>query len=338
MSHQRVTTGGLHPRKHLYVVSPTGQSMLGSALDYPTSGENGPRAVLVGGGLVFLSVVFALAGALFLPFFGIALLCHLVVRGYYVRVLRLTTGDPGAEAPAFEQWGDLLVDGVKAGVIMVAYALPALMLVGVVAWGQVASAVDSPTVLFGVLRTLTGLSVLLLLLYLLAAAYLLPAAVASFAHAGQLRAAVNHRVLRGALSEDYAVAWVVSLLFQLVALPIAVLFQTLVVGFVVQFFVGVATRRVWGRGFGAALGLEAAVDRTTAEASASKSDSADLPGPEQRDTATDATRLPADQRAGPGQARVNGDGKGSRAVPWGPNTGDERHQHIDRVSDGRRGG
>lgn len=276
--------------------------MLGSALDYPTSGDDGARAVLVGGVLTLLAAGFALAGLLYLPFFGAALLCHLLVRGYYVRVLRLAAGDPGATAPAFDRWGDLLTDGVKAVAVAAVYAVPALALFAGAAGGQFVSAVGRPAAALGVLPTLTGLSVLLLLLYLLAAAYLLPAAVASFAHAGRLRAAVDRRVLRAALDEEYAFAWVASLLFQLVAVPVALLLGPLVVGFFVQFIVGVATRHVWGRGFGAALDLDPVAEAPAA----ADSRTSESPGP-----ATGGTRREGQRPTGAGTPPTRGDAAGT---------------------------
>lgn len=226
-----------------------------SALDFPTSGEDGSTALLVGGGLVFLSGGLTLGSVLYPPFLLGALLCHLFVRGYYVRVLRVTAGDPNATAPAFDQWGDLLVDGMKALVIAVAFALPAVALVALAVGGRLV-AVGGPSALLGTLQTLTGLTVLFLLVYLVTVGFLLPAAITSFALDGRLRAAVSPRVFSVALSEEYAFAWMVSLLFQVIAIPIAFLLQALIVGFFALFFVGVVTRFLWGRGFGSAIDFE----------------------------------------------------------------------------------
>lgn len=235
--------------------------MLGAALDYPTSGPNGSTAVLVGGGLLLVSVPFAFFGLALPPLLGIALVCHLAVRGYYVRVLRRVAGDPEPDAPAFDGWGDLLVDGTKAVLVLLGYLLPALVLVVVAVGGQVTSAVQGPGAAFSTLRTLTGLTVLFLLLYLVGMAYVLPAAVTNFAYTGRLRAAFRPDVLRGVLTEDYAVGWLLSVVLQAGALPFVLVFQALLVGFFLQFLVGVAVRYVWGRSFGAALGLEPAAVR-----------------------------------------------------------------------------
>lgn len=231
--------------------------MLREALDYPTSGDHGSRAVLTGGGLLLLTAVAGGLGVVLFPLLGVALVAQLAVRGYYVRALRRAVGRPGAEAPAFDEWGDLLVDGLKAVIVLVGYALPAVVLLVVAVGGQLASAVGSPGAALAAVRTLTGFSVLFLLLYTLAAAYLLPAAVVNMAYTGQLRDAFRLRtVVGGASTEDYAVGWVISLVVQLVALPVVVLLEFVLVGFLLQFLVGVAVRYIWGRSFGAALGLD----------------------------------------------------------------------------------
>lgn len=230
--------------------------MLGEALDYPTSGPDGAKAVLVGGGVLLVSAPFALVGLALWPLLGIALAGHLAVRGYYVRVLRRVAGDPDTDAPAFDEWGGLLVDGTKALLVLLGYLLPVLVLVLVAVGGQVASAVQGPGAAFSTLRTLTGLTVLLFFLYLLGMAYVLPAAVTNFAYTGRVQAAFRPEVLRGAFTEDYAVGWLLSVVLQAVALPFVLVFQALLVGFFLQFLVGVAVRYVWGRSFGAALGLD----------------------------------------------------------------------------------
>jgi len=237
--------------------------MLGEALDYPTSGPDGSKAVLVGGGLLLVSAPFALVGLALPPLLGIALAGHLAVRGYYVRVLRRVAGSPDTDAPAFGEWGDLLVDGTKALLVLLGYLVPALVLVVVAVGGQVASAVQGPGAALSTLRTLTGLTVLLLFLYLLGMAYVLPAAVTNFAYTGRVQAAFRPEVLRGALTEDYAVGWLLSVVLQAVALPFVLVFQALLVGFFLQFLVGVAIRYVWGRSFGAALDLDAGERRET---------------------------------------------------------------------------
>ena len=69
--------------------------MLREALSYPTRKPNGPRSVLVGGGIVFVVSLFGLSTVLEGPLTYAALLGILplvFLRGYYVRVVRTTIG------------------------------------------------------------------------------------------------------------------------------------------------------------------------------------------------------------------------------------------------------
>lgn len=82
--------------------------MLGEALSYPKSGDDWLKTVLIGG------VLYLVGGFIFITL--------LPVFGYFVRVLRSAAND-GHEAPVFDEWGDLFVDGVKVLIIQFAYTL-----------------------------------------------------------------------------------------------------------------------------------------------------------------------------------------------------------------------
>lgn len=232
--------------------------MLREAVAYPTSGDDGVEAVLFAGALLVLSafVAFVSVFLLLIPVV-LAIGLHLVVRGYYVRVMRWTTRHPDADAPPFDDWGRLLVDGLKAGVVALLYWMPAIGLFGlaVVVAGlsgvsQVGSAVEA-------VNTVTGLLVLAGGLYVVAVLYLLPAAVANFAYHDELGAAFRLReVAAGALSEDYAVGWVFTLVYQLVTWPVVTLLSVFLVGTFLQAHVGISVRWVYGRSLRAGLDLE----------------------------------------------------------------------------------
>lgn len=94
--------------------------MLEEALSYPHRDDSW-RTVLTGGGLTFF-------GFLILPLF--------VVYGYVVHVLRSAAlGEE--EAPPFDDWGELLVDGLKALVIYLAYGIVPFLIVFVVQIGMI---------------------------------------------------------------------------------------------------------------------------------------------------------------------------------------------------------
>lgn len=255
--------------------------MLGDALDYPTAGDAGPAALLLGGLLVAGRTIALVAVAVFYPaseagfaswpVTGIALggllLFELPLRGYRIRALRATARDPTADAPSFRPVRSLFRDGVVGLAVYGIYLLPAVLLGLVVVGGNASGALGDPTDAFarGVAQNVAGLAVLFGLLYLVGVAYVLPAAVTNYAHEGRVRAAFElRRILEGAFSEDYGVSWLISVLFQAVAYPLSLFLWALLVGPFVQFFSAVATRYLWGHGYGRALELEDATPEAPA--------------------------------------------------------------------------
>lgn len=226
--------------------------MFGEALRFPLAGDDGVKSVLIGG-------VLGLLGFLIIPIF--------FVQGYTVRVLQVAM-DGGEEAPPFDEWGDLLVDGLKLFVITLAYFLVPMVLlfgalfafVGISAVGVGAGGEPSPAALTG-----AGIVGLLLIsvgfILFLLVAYLVPAAVANFAHKDDLGAAFDVRtVIDAAFSADYFVAVVFAILVGLLAGILSFLLSIIIVGLLLvpflSFYVQVATYYLFGRGFVKGLGLD----------------------------------------------------------------------------------
>lgn len=157
--------------------------MLSDALSYPQSGD-GWRSVLIGGLLTFFSW-------LLLPAF--------LVWGYYVRVLRGAALEK-ENAPRFEDWGDLLIDGFKSFLIFLGYVFLPFLLVGVFLFSAVSvGGEDSGIVLF-LLVGLVGT------VFLLGMFYLFPVAVTAFALTDRLGAAFELRsIVESAFTGDYAI-------------------------------------------------------------------------------------------------------------------------------------
>ena len=244
--------------------------MFREALDYPTRPPHGGRAVLVGGTLLVLVEVLAGVASLeawLAPAALLALPPWLLVRGYYVQVLRTTAGHEFPAPPSFRSVGvgRLLADGLRASVVAAGYLLPGVVVLAPFGYAR-ARETDIVTLVLGeglspavgsAAVAVAGIVALLSVLYLLGAVFALPVAVTNFAYTGRLGAAFEVRtVLEGAASEDYVVAWVVSLLLQALVLPAAYLLKVLLVGFYVQFLVSVGVRYCYGQGVGAALGLD----------------------------------------------------------------------------------
>jgi hypothetical protein len=242
--------------------------MLRAALDFPTSGDRGSRALLVGSALLLLAsgVVagaayaaetvtaanrpFALAAGAF------ALVPLLAVRGYYYRTLAAAATTSRPTAPGFGGVLRLFREGIGATLVAVAYAAPAALLLGAAAGAtQLPGTLAPDAALLG--EALGAAAALLGAAALVAALYLTPAALAHAAREGSFRAALHVRaVAGGAATEDYGVGWVLAVVLQWTLAPIAVALSTLLVGVVLYFLTGVATRYVWGASFGAARGFD----------------------------------------------------------------------------------
>jgi len=157
--------------------------MLEDALSYPTNGESGLVRILIGGALGLLSV-------LLLPAF--------VVAGYMVRTMAgASRGEP--EPPAFDDWGGLFVDGLKATAAGLAYSFgPILVIVAVAAVvGAGASAGGDAG---GALAGLGILAILLVVVLLFVIQYAVPAALTNLGREGSLGAAFDFETLKPVLT------------------------------------------------------------------------------------------------------------------------------------------
>lgn len=236
--------------------------MFREALNYPTDGDHGSGAFLLGG---FLTLVLAAgeavavfaagerslalgAGAL-----GVVLAVRVLLRGQYVAVLEAVAGRRAPVAPRFRGWSRV-TDGLASGLLLVVYLLPAgLLLGGGVYTGRLELAGPTSTAV----GTAGGLALLAGIFALLAAAYALPAAATLYATEGRLRSGLALRRVGGAvLTEDYAVGWLVAALTVLFLWPIAYLLQLLLVGVFFRFYLNTAVRYMHGRAVGDALGLD----------------------------------------------------------------------------------
>ena len=222
--------------------------MLSDALHYPLDSDDWLRTILIGGLLSVLSVL-----VLPIP----------LLQGYYVRVLRGTTrGD--ATPPAFDEWGDLFVDGLKLIGVNIAVSLVvvvAMFVVGIVTgFGSAIGSGAGPVVGTGSNGGLSGLGGLGGLLtvvaffafvaFALLLGYVAPAMFANFAREDSMAAAFDvSTVLAAATTADYLIAWVLAVVVALVLGTIASLLGIVVVGIFALFYVQVVTYYLFGRGF-----------------------------------------------------------------------------------------
>lgn len=217
-----------------------------AVLRYPTEREDWVATVLIGGALTLFS---------FLVIPGI------VVTGYVVAALRgRVAGEPAP--PAWGDWGDLLVDGLKAWVVAAVYGVvPTLVAVAVFGSSLAAMASGSDLgVAVGVLGL--GFGSLFWLVLALVFFYPLPASLANLAVTGRLGGAFDIDTVRAVVAtRAYAVPWLWGLAVLVLAGFVggavnAVPLIGWVLGAVFLFYVDVVLAALWGDGF--AEGLDAA--------------------------------------------------------------------------------
>ncbi|ELZ99361.1 DUF4013 domain-containing protein [Haloferax sulfurifontis] len=223
--------------------------MLSDALWFLKRSDDWFATTIIGGVLSLLSV-------LILP--------GIILQGYFVRAMRAAANGEQA-APSFTDWGGLFVDGLKLFVVTFVWALvaivPAILLSVVIGIGTFtvseaatgsAAASSAGGLGLGIVSLVLGLLVFALGLL---AAYLVPAAGANFAIEGTLSAGFDVRtIVSGALTGEYAVAWLLALVVAVVLGFIGGLLSAIVVGFFVLFYVQVMTYYLWARGFADATG------------------------------------------------------------------------------------
>lgn len=210
-------------------------STIESAVNYPREGEEAWKTVAIG-------AVLSLLGFLLIP--------AIFVAGYLLRVLRASMD--GESVPVFDEWGDMLVEGLKAVAVIVAYTIvPSLILAvsGAALFGAAfGDGVGSALLaLGGLVGFLVGGALLLVL------AYVLPVALSNLAATDSLSSAFAVGGMRETLfSRDYAVAWLLALLVSVVAGVIAGTVSLVPLGFIValpvQFYATVVAFHLYGRG------------------------------------------------------------------------------------------
>lgn len=208
--------------------------MLVDALEFPTRGESWLKTVLIGGVLILL-------GFLIVPL--------IFVQGYMLRVLRAATGD-AEEPPVFDEWEELLVDGVKVIAASFVFLLvPFVIAAAAMMFGGFAAFSGSEG--SGIVGLLLGL---LAFVGWLLAAYLLPAGLTNMAREESFAAAFDTDVLRTVgSSTDYLVAVVLAFVVAIVLGSIASALSAILVGVFVLFYLQVSVFYLYGRGFSEAM-------------------------------------------------------------------------------------
>ncbi|GCF13081.1 hypothetical protein Harman_10160 [Haloarcula mannanilytica] len=216
-------------------------------LTYPMEDDDWTVTVLIGGVLSLLSF-------LIVPGF--------LVYGYLVRAVR-ERADGATQPPAFEDWGELLVDGVKAWVIGLVYMLVPLIVFGVTVGGSLFAMATGTRAGAGagLAGLLGGLAISFVLS--LVFGYVATAAIIHFACTGELGAGFDFGTLRKlALSPEYATPWLVSIALFIAANVVVNLFNVIpfigsliaaVLSPFASFYMVVVATDLWAGGYNAAL-------------------------------------------------------------------------------------
>ena len=219
------------------------------AINYPRNREDAIRTILIGG-------VLSLLGVLLVP--------AVIVLGYLMRALRLSI-EGETEPPEFDEWGDLLVEGIKAIAIAIVYFLIPTIVFAVSVGGIAITAIATGDVPAAAIASSIAGFFLSFLLFLLAW-YILPAALANAAHEERLGAGFALGQIRPVLFHGtYAMNWLLALaIFIAASIVVGILGAVPPLGFVaggfVFFYVDVVAFNLYGRAFAAAATGEETAD------------------------------------------------------------------------------
>jgi len=213
--------------------------MITASLNYLRDSDDAIKTTAIGG-------VLLLASFLLIPAF--------FVLGYLVRVLQ-RTADGTDEPPVFDEWADLLGDGLKAFVVTFVYAvvpLAILAVVGVFGVGAVLIGAGDSALAGIIGGTLVLVLALVAFVVSLAGVYVTPAALSNYAETGRVGDGFAlGTIWTATTTKAYAVGWLYALAVILAgSLAIGVLSVVPVLGTIagvfVQFYALVAAYYIVG--------------------------------------------------------------------------------------------
>jgi hypothetical protein len=211
--------------------------MLGESLRFPFQGDDWVRPFVIGS-------LCALGSFLIIP--------AIILYGYTLRMIRAgATGQ--TTPPRFEDWEELLIDGIKAYAVILVYTIPLtlvvfLFLTFVVGVGAITAGAVGSDAAFAGIGVVTLVAVLVSIAVSLAVAYVLPASLIALATQDDLGAAFNRSAIqRLVTSRTYFVGLLVALGVATVGGLVATPLVFLLVGFAVQFYMQVVIGHYLGQ-------------------------------------------------------------------------------------------
>ncbi|WP_284010094.1 DUF4013 domain-containing protein [Haloarcula pelagica] len=209
------------------------------SLTYPMESDDWIKTIIIGG---------------LLGLFSFLIVPGILVSGYVVRAVRERAAG-ATEPPVFDEWGELLVDGLKATVIGFVYMLIPLAVFAFTVGTAIVGFLTGTDAGAGLgLASLLGGFVVSGILSLIFG-YFAVAAVVNFACEDSLGAAFDIGALRKlALSTDYAVPWLISVgIFFAAGIAVSVLNVVPGLGAIIgpffSFYAYIVAAELWAGGY-----------------------------------------------------------------------------------------
>lgn len=202
----------------------SGNEMIGDAISYPTQHDDWLKIILIGGLLIIASAI---------PVVGIV--GSILIYGYLVRVLRSAARDEETP-PVFDEWAEMLIDGIKyLGILLAYYLIPGIISI----------------ILLGMLGFDSIVGLLLMGILMVVAMYLLPVALTNFALTDSIDKAFDlSTITDAAFTSEYFVAVVLAILVGFVLVVIGSILSILIVGIGVLFYTVIVVHYIVGQGCG----------------------------------------------------------------------------------------
>ncbi|MDQ2071978.1 DUF4013 domain-containing protein [Haloarcula sp. NS06] len=193
-----------------------------------------------------------LIGGVLLVFFFL-LIPVFAFNGYLLRVIG-TTVEGESEPPAWDDWGELIIDGIKFSIVGLVYSIvPVAVIFGIgsVLLGLGGAAGESGG---GIIAGFGFMTILLLIPVMFLVYYIVPAALANMAVEGSLGAAFDFSLLKNVvLTSDYFIAVLMPIVVGIITNIISNILAVTVIGLVlvpfVTYYGQVAVFRMFGTAF-----------------------------------------------------------------------------------------
>lgn len=206
---------------------------------YPTESDDWVMTVIIGGILTFLFFLIIPA---------------IAVAGYLVRAIRAGMADAD-EPPVFDDWGELLTEGLMAAIIGIIYQIIPFLVFAFFVGGAFLAFLTGSDAGAGVgLASLFGGFFLAWLLSIVFG-YIGMAGIANYATVGEFGAGFDFDVIREVVTaRSYLIAWVWVIAVNIVVGVITgvlnfIPFLGAIVGVFVTFYALIIAGWLWGRGF-----------------------------------------------------------------------------------------